>query len=659
MLLPMLAMALTFSIRLWFILEMRGHPFSVISPQTIDSWYYHTWALDILRGNFWGNDVFFLRPLYPYLLAGLYAVFGPKVLAVQLFQCILATASCYLLYDSTRRIFGRTTALLTAFGFALTGILVFYTGALLYVEITVFFSLLTLWLILRNIQLLSSALCSPKRGKHNWRWAVAGISLGLLVICRPEMLILLPAFVLLLLFAPAETGPAPSSVSSSNLDGRGISSVFRPEERSKRFQAVLTLGLGALLTVAVLPVRNFLVAREPILFTAHSGINLYYGWNQWTDGTWQQTELERTTGFSHQQLKRTSRIIDGREVSWSQASAHWTRKALAFIVSNPGRALWLLGRKFLLFWTNYEVPNNYYPETAWPYSLALKLSFLNFGAIAALGIGGIFLSLRRTVVKRDKQKLTRVQEEAPALGSLHLYPLLFVCAYLLSSLVFYVLSRLRAPVIPFLLMFAGYAVIETVTAAKSGKKLQVILVLGLAALLYIGSNLIPVDRRTYSAQAWTQAGNTYMTMSNAQAFEAFHRALQANPANPVARYGLFVAYAGMGRIPEAEAEYRELTRVMGTDPRNRVLAELAGGRLAIARRDFSQARLHYLSAVALDPLNAEHHYLLGLVFVSMDSLEQARTELLQTLQLDPNHEAARSSLLMVESHLARRKGESN
>lgn len=652
-------MALACGTRLWFILEMRDHPFSVISTQTIDSWYYHTWALDILRGNFWGNDVFFLRPLYPYLLAGLYAVFGPNVLAVQLFQCILATASCYLLYDSTRRIFGRTPALLTAFGFALTGILVFYTGALLYVEITIFFSLLTLWLILRNIRLLSAPPSPQKHSKHIWQWAFTGTSLGLLVICRPEMLLLLPAFVLLLFFPSAGTGQTPLSVSSPNLTDSRISPVLTKEAGRKRLQAILALSLGTLLTVAILPVRNFLVAREPILFTAHSGINLYYGWNQWTDGTWQQTELERTTGFSHQQLKRTSRIIDGREVSWSQASAHWTRKALAFIASNPGRTLWLLGRKFLLFWANYEVPNNYYPETAWPYSLALKLSFLNFGAIAALGIGGIFLSLRRTVLKRNRQKTGKTQDESPETGSLYLYPLLFVCAYLLSSLVFYVLSRLRAPVIPFLLMFAGYAVTETVAAAKAGKRLQVTLVLGLAALFYVGSNLVPIDRRTYSAQAWTQAGNTYMTMSNAQAFEAFRRALQANPANPVARYGLFVAYAGMGKIAEAEAEYEKLTRVVGADPRNRVLAELAGGRLAIARRDFSKARLHYLSAVTLDPLNAEHHYLLGLVFVSMDSLEQARNELVRTLQLDPNHEAARSSLLMVESHLATRKGESN
>ncbi|MEO0080852.1 MAG: tetratricopeptide repeat protein [candidate division WOR-3 bacterium] len=688
--LPALAVVLTFAIRLWFILEMRGHPFSVISAQVIDSWYYHTWALDIVHKSLWGNEVFFLRPLYPYMLAGLYAIFGPKVFPVQLFQCFLAAVSCFLLYDSTRRIFGRTSALFAAFGFALTGIIVFYTGALLYVEVTVFFSLLTLWLVLWSVT-SPSPLASPfkkegkegkgqkppspspsplkgegMKGRGSWRWAIAGISFGLLVICRPEMLILLPAFVIVLwrtlgagrrVQTAQRTAPqlevrsnaSPPSPSSSPFKGEGTKGRGAPT----RLRAIITMTACALATIAVVPIRNLIVAREPVLFTAHSGINFYYGWNPWTDGTWQQTELERTAGFSHQQLKRISRMIDGRELSWSQASAYWTRKGLEFVVRTPGRSLWLLSRKFLLFWSNYEVPSNYYPETAWPYSVALKVAFLNFGLIAALGLVGVFLALSRNG--------SRVQGFQGSSAGPHpsvplaLYPLFFILAFLVSSLVFYVLSRLRAPVIPFFLMFAGYAVAETVSAIRQGKWMRSAVISAAAIILYAGSGLIPVDRRTYTAQAWTQAGNTYMTMGSSRAFDAFRRAIDANPANPVARYGLFVAYAGLGRTKEAEAEYRELAKVVGTDPRNRVLAELAGGRLAIARRDFALAIRHYKAAVELDPLNAENYYLLGLVYVSMDSLEPARAALSQAIRIDPNHDAARSSLEKVEAHLAPRQ----
>ena len=148
------ALALTFLIRLWFVLGMRGDPFSTIGPQMLDSWYYHRWAIDIISGNFWGSDVFFLRPLYAYLLAIVYYIFGQHVLPVQLCQTLLATASCFFLYDTTRRMFGPRPALFAAFGFALTGILIFYTGTLLYVEITIFLSLLFLWLLLVGMSLV-------------------------------------------------------------------------------------------------------------------------------------------------------------------------------------------------------------------------------------------------------------------------------------------------------------------------------------------------------------------------------------------------------------------------------------------------------------------------------------------------------------------------
>ncbi len=628
--LPALAVALTFLIRLWFILEMRGRPFSTITAQTIDSWQYHVWAMDILR-NFWGNEVFFMRPLYPYLLAALYRVFGIGLLPVQSFQAVLATVSCLLLYDSTRRIFRRAAALFAAFGFALTGILVFYSGALLYVEVTVFFSLLVLWLVL-------------VAGNRLWRWALAGVAFGLLVICRPEMLVLLPAIVIVVSKSGCRTPTAKSpSPSPSPLKGEGM------KGRGYAIRSALIMVLAAVGVIAAVPVRNYLVAREPVLFTAHSGINFYYGWNPSADGTWQQTELERTAGFSHAQLKRIARIVDGRELSWSEASSYWTKQGLAYIARNPARATWLLSRKLLLFFSNYEVPNNYYPETVLPDSLALKLAFANHGIILALGLVGIALALfwRKS---RDKE----TTEQSAGSGhtiSLSLYPLLFILAYLLSCLAFYVLSRLRAPVLPFLLVFAGFAADELVGVLRRRRWLPAGALALAAALLYTGSNLIPVDRRLYTSQAWTQAGNIYLTLGSHKAFDAFRKALAANPGNPVPRYGLFAALAGMGKVREAEAEYLELLKTAGTEPRNRVLAEMAGGRLAVARRDFAAAAAHYRKAVELDPLNAENHYLLGLVCVSLNDLPSAEQALAHAVALDPAHDDARAALEQVRARL--------
>ncbi len=631
------ALALTFVIRLWFVLSMRGQPFSFIGPQYVDSYFYHKWAVEIVSGNFWGSDVFFLRPLYPYLLAILYSVFGQHVLPVQLFQTLLATASCFFLFDTTRRMFGARPALFAAFGFALTGILVLYTGTLLYVEITIFLSLLSLWLMLKasslKLQTPGSGLGLAACGL----WLLAGLSFGLLVICRPEMLAVLP-FLLLWLWR-------------GSLVHRSSLIVHRSD--------LVAMTVMAFAVIAVVPVRNYIVARDPVLFTAHSGINFYYGNNPAADGTWQPTrELEKGVGFSHERLKQISRTIEGREVNPSQASAYWTNQGLKFITSRPLAYLRLEARKLLFFLSNYEVPNDYYPETARAASVPLKLAFVNFGLVLALGLAGMFFAWPRR------------RQALPAY--------LFVAAYLLSSLVFYVLSRLRAPVFPFLLMFAGYGLSELPEALRKWKSARTAIGLAVAVAVSVGANLIPLQTRTYSAQAWTQIGNIYLTMHKpGPAVNAFNRALVALPNYYYARYCLVLGLASMGRTADAEAEYRDLERAVGgsaetgnverlaaartaiaqsagsDDPFRSQALRLASARLAIARRDFAAAESLYRTSLAEDSTDAETNYLLGLVYISTNSLPAARERLARAVALDPGHDAARAALKAVESKLHR------
>ncbi len=594
------ALALTFAVRLWFILSMRGQPFSTMGPQYMDSYYYHRWAVEIISGNFWGSDVFFLRPLYPYLLAVLYSVFGPHILPMQLLQALLATASCYLLYDVTRRIFGRRPAVFASIGFALTGILVFYTGTLLYVEVTVFLSLLFLWLILIA-------------GSRLRLWLAAGISFGLLVICRPELLLLLP-FLLLWLWRGAV--------------------VHRSSFVVHRY-GVVSLVVTALAVIAIVPIRNYIVARDPVLFTAHSGINFYYGNNPSADGTWQTTaELQRSPGFSHEELKRVARTIDGQQVPWSKASAYWLEKGLRFITTQPLAWLKLLGRKLLLFFGNYEVPNDYYPEIARAMSFPLRLAFINFGLVLALGVLGMVWAWP----KRE-----------PALP---VY--LFVAAYLVSSLLFYVLSRLRTPVLPFLLMFAGYGLSELVEAVKQRKNLRAAMALAAGIAVYVGSSFTPVKKQSYSAQAWTQTGNVYLGQrQRVQAIAAFRRALEIQPSGYAARYSLVIALAGAGEIDKAEAELPLLAQTGASSSEGRSLVRLASGRLAIARRDYTRADSIYQSALAENPNDVEANYMLGLVYISMGSLEQAREHLARAAALEPGQQPIREALNAVESRLQR------
>jgi 4-amino-4-deoxy-L-arabinose transferase-like glycosyltransferase len=618
------ALALTLLVRLWFVLGMRGQPFSTIGPQMLDSYYYHRWAVDIVSGNFWGTDVFFLRPLYPYLLALVYSVFGQHILAVQLVQVVLATVSGFLLFDTTRRMFGAAAAAFASIGFALTGILVFYTGALLYVEITVLLNLLFLWLIL-------------VAGDRTWVWMLSGLCFGLLVICRPEVLVAAP-FLLLWL---------------------GRKSVVDRESYIVRRSSLAAMTVVALAVIAVVPVRNYIVARDPVLFTAHSGMNFYYGNNPSADGTWQPTaEFEKGGGFSHERLREISHTIDGKEVKASAASAHWTRKGLEFITHQPLAYLRLLGRKFLLFFSNFEVPNNYYPETARASSVPFKLAFIGFGLVLALALPGMVWAWP----KRG--------QAAPVY--------LFVAAYLVSALLSYVLSRLRAPVIPLLLMFAGLGLSELVEALRRRRSARAAVGIAIAAAAYLASVAIPVKRGGYSAQAWTQAGNIHLEQQDfARAAKAFNRALGALPSYNYARYSLVLALAGAGRTADAETEVRKIERVTAGSQDRKTLLSLAAARVAVAnaistadpawrpaRRladawvavaegNHALAESLYRANLAQDSTDAEAGFLLGMVYVRMDSLAAARAWLTRAVALDPGNDAARSALKSVDSRLQR------
>jgi tetratricopeptide (TPR) repeat protein len=586
------AAGLAVVVRLWFVLEMRGSVFSSLSAQMVDAWYYHRWAMEIVGGNFWGSDVFFLRPIYPYFVAGVYALFGPQLLAVQLVQVLLAGVSCWLLHDLTRRVFGSRAAGVAAFGFALCGVLVFYTGTLLYVELTVLLTLLTVWLLL-------------VAGSRAWLWAAGGVAFGLSVICRPELLVVLPGLGLWLAL------------------------------RRTALRHALLAGVAALVVVGSVPLRNLILARDPVLFTAHSGVNFYYGNNPAADGAWQPApELHTTAGFSHDALKETSRTVGGRRLSWSAASGYWLGRGLAFITGRPGAWLRLELRKLLLFFADYEVPNNYYPETARRGSLALRIAFLSFGMILALAVPGM------------------VWAWPERRAALPFY--FYIGAYALSSLVFYVLSRLRAPLIPFLLLFAGLFVDRTLQAFRSHRPARAWLGVAAASGVLVVSLLIPVKRNSYSSQAHAQAANVLLQRRELRpAIAQLEQSLAADPANVSARYSLVVSLATAGRPGEAATEYRRLVETAGSSPSARPFVLLGAARLAIARRDFAEALRLYREVLAENPRDAETSYLLGLVYVSVDSLVRAREFLARAIAIDPLHGEARSALSAVEARLPR------
>ena len=157
---------------------------------SVDPRMYHEWALRISQGEWLGDEVFYLGPLYAYTLGLLYWVFGPSFLVAKAFQCVLGAATCVGVFAVAREVFDRraaTVAGLLAAGYAM---LVFYAGSLLIVNVQVPLVVLLVWLSLRGLR-------DPKPT----RWLLIGAVQGLAALARQTVLLYAPLLVLWLTVA--------------------------------------------------------------------------------------------------------------------------------------------------------------------------------------------------------------------------------------------------------------------------------------------------------------------------------------------------------------------------------------------------------------------------------------------------------------------------
>ena len=154
------------------------HPFS--QKLISDARIFDDWAQRIASGDWLGApEVFILPPLYPYLMAVVYTVFGHAPKLIIGLQAAAGCASAILIYQLGARHFGTYAGLFAGLLFASYGPQLFYEGMLLGTSGAVFLSLLGLTLISEN-------------NKTHWHLGLAGLVFGLATLMRPNILSAIP-----------------------------------------------------------------------------------------------------------------------------------------------------------------------------------------------------------------------------------------------------------------------------------------------------------------------------------------------------------------------------------------------------------------------------------------------------------------------------------
>jgi tetratricopeptide (TPR) repeat protein len=621
---------LAFVIRLIYLNQIRSGPY-FDTPQ-IDALWHHNWAKEIAGGDWIGKEVFFRAPLYPYFLGIVYALFGESFYLSGLIQIIIGSLSCVLIFSLAKKLFNPTIGIIASVIACFYAPLIYHDAELL-IPVLIIFLDLTLILLLLNAEV---------RLKKRW-WLLAGIALGFSAIARPNILIFVP-FVLL-----------------------WICLKFWRENRNRIVSSGLFFLLGMILVTSPVTFRNWMVGKDFVLIASQGGINFFIGNNPISDGktakaAYVSLPLE---GYKDNVWITSIRLAEkslGKKLKPSEISDFWFGQGFHFIKTYPLKYLQLLGKKLYYFWNSYEIEiiRNIYFFSSWSSVLRLllwdHLLRFPFGIISPLAILGIILN-----AKFWKRFFL-------------IYA--FILSYMFSVILFFVTSRHRLPVVPFLIIFASYSIYWLVEKGKNHqyKSILVSLSILIPLLLVTNSNLFGVKQRDLS-RTYNNLGMTYSKKGQHDAAIAvYEKGLEVNPNFAELHRNLGRAFWDTGRRDEAVKEYElaisldprmagayaELGYIYGRMNRDeeafqvnrkaleidstQVRAHISLAFLYEKKGLYEQAAKEYQKALRFEPEMANLHNYLGYAYVRLNLKDKASVEFKKALKLNPNYVDAHVNL---------------
>lgn len=316
------------------------------APSANDTGFYVDWARHLRGETPWKHNevnapgtAFYGMPGYAYLLAGVFSATGGyhqerSPVIVALLQAIAQAGTATVLFLLGKLFFSSSSSPRQGFwlGALAAALWILLIPAQIFSEI----ALPVIWVVFGFWALLYPLLTLGPNGLQVRHWLLSGLVLGLLASLAATVLLLLALYCV------------------------AIISRHRSDSRQERWRKRLS-SLGLLLAGLVAGaspcwIHNFVVAQDPVLFSAHDGVNFYIGNHSGANG---YTHIPPELPASQRELLESSIQIAEREQNQSplprSAVSHfWKERALLWITRDPLAWLRLEFRKFDNFWNGFE-----------------------------------------------------------------------------------------------------------------------------------------------------------------------------------------------------------------------------------------------------------------------------------------------------------------
>ncbi len=483
------------------ILRLLHLKFAAASPLLktliIDSQFYHQQALSISQGHIIGEAPFFMSPLYPYLIALVYALISPSPILIAFLQIALSGFTLYLLWKITFSFSNsHRAAALAVWSGALFPVWIYFDSVILTASLILFLYTAALGLLLKFV-----------KSEKTKFLAGAGVCLGLSALARPSGL----------LFAAAVA----------------VWTLFKYDIRKA---VVFTVFTG--LVILPFTIRNLAVNGEKVLITVSGGMNFYVGNSPDATGLYYEVDFLRSAEpeYELQDYILEAEKLSGRKYTPAETSSFWMRQGFAYLAGHPWQAAKLYWRKFFYTFNNLEAPNNVSFYAAQAMSPILKFLPWGFGFLCAGGAAGLL------VIRKNPR---------------FILILLLSTSVLAANLLFFTSSEFRFPLVTVLLIGWGIFLNRLWKWWKQRKVEWRILTVFLTLLFFTGYQTdFAMDLKSPKMDFFNFGSVSLAAKDYPAAEKYFKKSLLYDPLYPQTHMALGTLYLDTAQYEKAVREFR-------------------------------------------------------------------------------------------------------
>ena len=364
------------------------------------------------KGYIWDNQPTAFWPIgYPAFLGLLFYIFGPSLWAAKIANIFLYLGIIYLSYYLSKALFqSEITGRVTIFILTINPVNIAYSSL-------VASEMLYSFLILLGTTLLVETNSTPQ--KNFFYSVISGTVFGLCVLVKPQTILIPSIFFIVLHFKKICW------------------------QKIKSFLALFfVFNMAILIPIIPWTIRNYQIFGKFVFISTNSGHNLLIGNNPQATGRWMKI------------YNIFPPLVDFSKIQNETEKDTATRKrAIEFIKQNPNRFLELIPKKIkYLFasetdvknWNKAGLTNNNKIVPKW-FDYYFQLLHYYYRVL----LGAIIISLAFLLYLRSDNKII-----FPSLG------LWFALYITLVSVVFFGMSRFHFPLMPFLIMYVAFSLVQ-------------------------------------------------------------------------------------------------------------------------------------------------------------------------------------------------------